>query len=221
MRCKKWIPVLLVAGLVLYPCTEAKAEENVVSSDSGIAGITWILNEYYNHGDANQDLYFDGVKLKAVHRTPSQYEYVGIANVNNYVNIRSGPSTRYDVVGKLYDGCVANIIAREGDWVKIQSGNVKTGYIHVDYLLSGWDAEEKMAEVCESIATVNCSVLNVRAGMGTDYKICGQVSRGEMYPVAEVSEEWVKLVLGQDERTGQEITGYVFKKYVDVEYQFQ
>ena len=137
------------------------------------------------------------------------------------MNIRSGPSTGAKVIGKLYDGCVANIISREGDWIKIQSGNIETGYVHAQYLLSGWDAEDKMAETCERIATVTCSILNVRAGMGTEYKICGQIARGESYRVTEVAKEWVKVILGQDERTGEEITGYVSKKYVDVEYQFQ
>lgn len=197
------------------------ADETVISSDNGVAGITLLLNEYYNNLQKEEELYVDGVKMEAVHRVPSPYENLGIANVRNYVNIRSGPSTDYKVVGKLYNGCVANILAWEGDWVKIQSGNLKEGYIKAEYLLIGWDAEDKIAEYCDKLATVTCSVLNVRTGMGTNYSVYDKLPRGESYYVAEEYEEWVKIILGQDDRTGRETVGYVFRKYVDITYEFQ
>ena len=221
MRYKKIVFGTLIAGLLLVPAREALAEERVVSSDSGLAGIALILNEYYNNAEPDEEIYIDGVKMEAVHRVPSPYENLGIANVNNYVNIRSGPSTDYKVVGKLYNGCVANILGWEGDWVKIQSGNLDVGYIKAQYLLIGWDAEDKIAEYCDRIATVTCSVLNVRKGMGTNYGIYDKLPRGESYYVAEEYDEWVKIILGQDDSTGREITGYVFKEYVDIEYEFQ
>lgn len=221
MKYKKIILGVIIAGLFFAPEKVALAEENVVSSDSGLAGITLILNEYYNSISKDKEIYIDGVKMEAVHRVPSPYENLGIANVTNYVNIRSGPSTSYEVVGKLYNGCVANILGWEGDWVKIQSGNLEEGYIKAQYLLIGWDAEEKIAEYCERIATVNCNVLNVRKGMGTNYDIYEKIPRGESYYVAEEYEEWVKIILGQDDSTGREITGYVYKEYVDIEYEFE
>jgi len=195
----------------------------VVNSDTALGGISLLINDYYDSiGDAESgDIYVDGVKMKAVHRVPSPYENLAIANVKNYVNIRSGPSTDYEAIGKLYKGCVANVLGYEGDWVKIQSGNLKEGYIRGDYLLIGWDAEEKIAEHCDKIATVNCSVLNVRTGMSTSDSIYEQIPRGESYYVAEEYEEWVKIILGQDDNTGAEHTGYVYKQYVDLSYEFQ
>lgn len=219
MRYTKIVTGVLAAVLVLSAKQTAYAEE--VTADNGIAGITLILNEYYNNAPVDEEIYVDGVKLQAVHRVPSPYENLGIANVNSYVNIRSGPSTDTEKVGKLYKGCVVNVLGFEGDWVKIQSGNVEEGYIRSDYLLIGWDAEDKIAECCDRLATVNCSVLNVRTGMGTQYDIYQQIPRGESYYVAEEYEEWVKIILGQDDSTGREITGYVFKQYVDIEYEFK
>ncbi len=195
----------------------------IVSADSAVGGISLMLNDYYNSlgEDESGDIYVDGVKMKAVHRVPSPYENLAIANVKSYVNIRSGPSTDYEAIGKLYKGCVANVLGYEGDWVKIQSGNLKEGYIRGDYLLIGWDAEEKIEEHCDKIATVNCSVLNVRTGMSTSDSIYDQIPRGESYYVVEEYEEWVKIVLSQDDNTGAEHTGYVFKQYVDLSYEFQ
>jgi len=175
--------------------TETSSMGNIVNSDTAIGGISLLINDYYNSiGDEESgDIYVDGVKMKAVHRVPSPYENLAIANVKTYVNIRSGPSTEYEAIGKLYKGCVANVLGYEGDWVKIQSGNLEEGYIRGDYLLIGWDAEEKIEEHCDKVATVNCSVLNVRTGMSTSDSIYEQIPRGESYYVAEEYEEWVKL----------------------------
>ena len=205
------------------PAEEAAPTGSVITGDSAIGGFSLIINKYYESiGDEESgDIYVDGKKMKAVHRVPSPYENLAIANVKTYVNVRSGPSTDYKILGKLYKGCVANVLGYEGDWVKIQSGNLQEGYIRRDYLLIGWDAEEKIEEYCDKVATVNCSVLNVRTGMSTSDTIYDQIPRGESYYVAEEYEEWVKIILGQDDNTGAEHTGYVYKQYVDLSYEFQ
>lgn len=226
-------PMQFTNGEIVQP-TENVAEEtvpaeeevptgSVITGDSAIGGFSLIINKYYESiGDEESgDIYVDGVKMKAVHRVPSPYENLAIANVKTYVNVRSGPSTEHRIVGKLYKGCVANVLGYEGDWVKIQSGNLEEGYIRGDYLLIGWDAEEKIEEYCDKVATVNCSVLNVRTGMSTSDTIYDQIPRGESYYVAEEYEEWVKIILSQDDNTGAYHTGYVYKQYVDLSYEFQ
>ena len=215
-------PLQALKGEAVQPVEEIPATGSVVTCDTAVGGISFLINNYYNSiGEEAGDIYVDGVKMKAVHRVPSPYENLAIANVNNYVNIRSGPSTEYEAIGKLYKGCVANVLGYEGDWVKIQSGNLEEGYIRGDYLLIGWDAEDKIAEHCDRIATVNCSVLNVRTGMSTSDSIYDQIPKGESYYVAEEYEEWVKIILSQDDNTGREHTGYVYKQYVDLSYEFQ
>jgi len=195
----------------------------VIAGDIAVGGISLLMENYYSSVTEGKggDIYVDGVKMKAVHRVPSPYDNLAIANVKTYVNIRSGPSTEYEAIGKLYKGCVANVLGYEGGWVKIQSGNLQEGYIRGDYLLIGWDAEEKIEQYCDKVATVNCSVLNVRTGMSTSDSIYEQIPRGESYYVAEEYEEWVKIILGQNDNTGAEHTGYVYKQYVDISYEFQ
>jgi len=222
-------PMQFTNGQVVQQPEERATEQEevttnpVVTGDTAVGGFSLALNEFYNSigEEESGDIYVDGVKMKAVHRVPSPYENLAIANVKTYVNIRSGPSTDYEAIGKLYKGCVANVLGYEGDWVKIQSGNLEEGYIRGDYLLIGWDAEEKIEEHCDRIATVNCSVLNVRTGMSTNDSIYDQIPRGESYYVAEEYEEWVKIILSQDDNTGAEHTGYVYKQYVDLSYEFK
>lgn len=189
-------------------------------SDTAIGGVTLVLEEYFNTAAEPEKLVIDGVEMEAVKRVPSPYENLGIANVRNYVNIRSGPSTNDKIIGKLYKGCVANILSWEGDWVKIQSGNIAEGYIKAEYLLIGYDAEDRVAEFCNKIATVNCSVLNVRSGQGTNFSIYEKIPRGESYYVVNEYEEWVEIVLGQDDATGRDTTGFVARQYVDISYEF-
>ncbi|MBP3610498.1 MAG: C40 family peptidase [Lachnospiraceae bacterium] len=194
----------------------------VKAGESSVGGITLLINKYYSTMDeTKQEAQEDGFGMKAVHRVPSPYENLGIAHVDDYVNIRSGPSTDYKILGKLYNGCVANILGYEGDWVKIQSGNLEEGYIKAEFLLIGWEAEDKIEEYCDKVATVNCDVLNVRTGMSTQDRIYDQIPNGESYYVAEEYEEWVEIILGQDDSTGQMHTGYVYKEFVDLTYEYQ
>ena len=94
-------PMQFTNGEIVQP-TENVSEEtvptgSVITGDSAIGGFSLIINKYYESiGDEESgDIYVDGVKMKAVHRVPSPYENLAIANVKTYVNVRSGPSTDY------------------------------------------------------------------------------------------------------------------------------
>ena len=164
---------------------DVKAEsDNVIDMNTGIAGMSEMMDSYYearfnydpdlSPSQVNTDMSIGGTRLKAISRVPSPYENLAIANVTDYVNIRSGPSVDSEKVGKLYRGCVADVIEIEGDWVKINSGSVEGGYINKEYLLFGEEAEELMEEVCTKYAEVICTTLNVRARQSTDGDVVTQ-----------------------------------------------
>jgi len=70
-------------------------------------------------------------------------EYIDIGDVGvmnsmgtisgSTVNVRSGPSTDYDVLGKLIEGTNVSVIGIEGGWYKIKFVDL-IGYVHPDYL---------------------------------------------------------------------------------------
>ena len=69
----------------------------------------------------------------------SEYDNLAIADVTDYVNVRSEPNTDSEIVGRIYDGAVAEILAtagEQGDWFRIVSGNVE-GYIKAEFFLYG------------------------------------------------------------------------------------
>jgi len=53
------------------------------------------------------------------------------------VNIRSGPSTRYRIIGKAKYGVVLRTVKRAKGWVKVRHENGLTGWVKRD-LLWGW-----------------------------------------------------------------------------------
>ena len=62
-----------------------------------------------------------------------------IAQVNDYVNVRSIPSEEGEILGKLYDKSVGEFIEEDNGWYKITSGSV-TGYVKAEYCVTGDDA---------------------------------------------------------------------------------
>ena len=64
---------------------------------------------------------------------------IGFVNVNTRLNVRNKPWGK--IIGKLYDGDKLKIIAKEGDWLKIEY-NGGYAYVHSNYVEIG---EERTA----------------------------------------------------------------------------
>ena len=67
------------------------------------------------------------------------YENLGVAKVNDYLNIRKDPSENGELVGKLPKNGGADVLSEENGWYKIKSGKV-TGYVRADYMVTGEEA---------------------------------------------------------------------------------
>lgn len=74
-----------------------------------------------------------------------------VAEISGSVNVRSAPGTDSEIVGKMYNGAVAEILAlagEEGDWLQVTSGYVE-GYVKGEFFLRDHAAEEYMAAQTE------------------------------------------------------------------------
>jgi peptidoglycan DL-endopeptidase CwlO len=140
------------------------------------------------------------------------YDNLGIAKVDNYLNIRKGPGEDKKVIGKLPKnaGCEIYSISDDG-WAKIKSGKV-TGYVSAEYLVTGDEAKELAKEVGMIVATVNTTTLKVREEASKDSTCLTLVPEGEELEVKKMNDEWVKVVIDSDK-------GFVSKDYVDLSYQ--
>lgn len=139
------------------------------------------------------------------------YADIAIAQVDNYVNIRSEASEEGEILGKLYDNSAATVEGEENGWYKITSGTV-TGYVKCEYVVVG--DEELAKEVSRRVATVNTETLFVRKEPSTEAARLGMVANlDDLTVVDESTEGWVKVSIEEGE-------GYVSSDYVTLSTEF-
>lgn len=145
-----------------------------------------------------------------------EYASLAIANVTNYVNVRTEPNTDSTVVGKIYDGAVAQILDVAGedqDWFRIISGNVE-GYIKAEFFIYGDAAAEVVDNYVTRYAVVIADRLNVRQDPATDAKRIGYIDNGEKVKILENDGDWLKVQYTDSKE------GYVSAEYVTISEEF-
>ena len=135
-----------------------------------------------------------------------------IAQVNDYVNVRSIPSEEGEILGKLYDKSVGEFIEEDNGWYKITSGSV-TGYVKAEYCVTGEDAVALAKKVGNRIATVTTTTLKVREEPSLDATVLGLVPIQDQLLVTEELDNWVKVNI-------EEGDGYVSLDYVTLSTEF-
>ena len=146
----------------------------------------------------------------------SEYANLAIAQVTDYVNVRSQPSTDGEIVGKIYNGSVAQVLATAGDnddWFQIISGDVE-GFIKAEYFLYGEEAEAVIDQYVTYYATVLADRLNVREEQSADSRRIGYIDNGENVKVVEDCGDWLKVQYTDSKQ------GYVSAEYVSVHEEF-
>ena len=117
------------------------------------------------------------------------------------LNMRSGPSTSYNIIKVLTKDTQVEVISVEDGWAKIKY-NSKTGYVSNQYL------SDKKVETIQ-IKYVNATTLNVRSGPDTTYEILTTYKYGQEVKVVNISEdkEWAKIKYNDE-------YAYVSNKYL-------
>jgi uncharacterized protein YraI len=115
------------------------------------------------------------------------------------VNVRSGPSTGYAIIGQVPQGHTYVGLTKSGDWWKIYY-NGGTGWTYGPYYTSPSGTTG---------VKVTVDVLNVRSGPSTGYSIKGQIYMGQIYfwTQYEGLNGWYKIYWGGG-------IGYVYGSYV-------
>lgn len=147
----------------------------------------------------------------------NEYVDLAIADVRSYVNVRSGPDTGSDIVGKIGSGAVAQVLetvpGEDGDWFRVVSGNVE-GYMKAEYFLYGEAAAEVIDNYVTRYAVVMASRLNVRQEPNVETKRIGYIDKGEKVEILENLGDWLQI------RYTDSKTGYVAAEYVTVAEEF-
>lgn len=142
----------------------------------------------------------------------SEYADIAIAQVDNYVNVRSEPNTESEVLGKLYDNSAATVLeTTDNGWYRITSGNVD-GYVKCEYVVTG--NEELARAVSTRFAKVMTETLFVRAQPTTESSVIDMLPYGDDYVVVDESNEGWLLV------TTEGGEGYISRDYVTLTTEF-
>ena len=136
------------------------------------------------------------------------YNNIGIANVDNHLNVRETPDESGKLVGKMSNNAACEVLGEEGDWIHIKSGKVE-GYCHKDYLLTGVFARMRAEEIVTSVAEAISGGLRVRTEPNTDSEIITTMAEGEYLEVVEVTDGWIKVLLDDEE-------GYISAEYAQI-----
>lgn len=211
--------IITASALMFLSASKDKAYAGELTSvEFGVAGISKTLSDLYSCGDNEVT---DKITELFKAEIYSPFSNLGVSIASNYVNVRSKPSTDSEIVGKLYQGCAAEILEwLEGDWVKIVSGDVE-GYIASNYLATGKAAEKLADEYAEKYATVaRTQTLRVREEQSIESRTLELIPLGERFPVVKEYDEWVEILISSDDQ-GNDFTGYVHKDYVDIEVIFK
>ena len=136
------------------------------------------------------------------------YNNIGIANVDNHLNVRETPDESGKLVGKMSNNAACEVLGEEGDWIHIKSGKVE-GYCHKDYLLTGVFARMRAEESVTSVAEATSGGLRVRTEPNTDCEIITTMAEGEYLEVVEVMDGWIKVLLDDEE-------AYISSEYAQV-----
>lgn len=126
------------------------------------------------------------------------YTNLGIANVDNNLNIRAAAGEDGRLVGKLPRNAACEIIESDGTWAHIKSGKVE-GYVSCEYLLTGLHAKRRAEELVTTIATVTADNLKVRAEANTDSEVITTVPNGEELEVVASEGDWIRVSLDDEE----------------------
>lgn len=191
---KGCVALLLGMGLLLVNPMEAHAKETVKSILMENAGAGAVLQSELSYEDYIG--YFWG------------YTNLGIANVDNNLNIRKEAKTSSKLVGKLPKNAACEILDMQDGWAHIKSGEVE-GYVSEEYLLTGMDAISFARELVQNKAKVTCDSLKVREEASLEAEVIMTVAKDETLDVVEELDGWVKVDLD-----GQEL--YVSAEYVEV-----
>ena len=194
--------------------TEVSTEETTEAADSTGENDDFQASAGFSATDTYDDV---EVAAKApVLEEPKEesqdFSNLVIAQVDNYVNVRSTPDEGGEIVGKLYDKSVGELVEEKDGWYKIVSGNC-TGYVKGDFCAAGEQAEELAKEVGTTYAVVNTTTLKVRQDASTDSAVLGLVPIDEELVVLEELDGWVKIAV-------EEGDGYVSKEYVKLRTDF-
>ena len=122
-----------------------------------------------------------GVALWGGHITASWAQTM-VSAKSNTLNMRAGPGTNHPVLWQLDKGFPLRVVSRKGSWLKVRDFEND----------SGWVARSLTGKSPHHI--VKAKTANIRSGPGTNFRIIGKASYGDLLRTLEKRGKWARVV---------------------------
>ena len=112
------------------------------------------------------------------------------------LNVRSGPSTSYRILGVYKYGQEVKVVSVNNNWAKIKYNN---GYAYVSNSTGKYFKYTAKATAPVSsnyLVKVTANALNIRKGPGTSYAVVGCIRDKGVYTMVQEQDGWGKLKSG-------------------------
>ncbi|SKB87186.1 Cell wall-associated hydrolase, NlpC family [Lachnospiraceae bacterium] len=167
--------------------------------------------------DDDGDMNLVDAVTKAENEKEEEYEDLVVAQVDNFVNVRTEASEDSEVAGKLYANSVGENLGTKGDWIKIRSGNTE-GYVKSEFVVTGDKAKELAKKVGTRTARVTTTTLYVRQDHSTEAEVLGMVPMDDQLTVLEETDDgWAKVSIEEGEGYVNTQFVHLFTEYVYAE----
>ena len=125
------------------------------------------------------------------------------------LNVRSGPSTEYSIIGKLKNGTTVKVEGSSGSWYKVEYGSGSTGYVSGQYLkFSGSSSSGDSGYPVTARVTDGGVPLRLRQKPSTSSAVLDQIPRGSKIQITgKYNAEWYAAVYNGK-------SGYVYSSYI-------
>ena len=142
--------------------------------------------------------------IATISTVASEQSFGRVDTEGSNLNVRSGPSTGYSILGRLSDGTYFEIVGEENGWYQIVTPTV-SGYVCGEYVLTV--SHNRMGKV-----DTEGSRLHVRTGPSTDYSIITKLTDGTYFEILSEGNGWYEV------RLSSGMTGYLCATYAAVSY---
>lgn len=175
--------------------TSIRLKLNTVKEDSLQGAGCWALG----YDDGTTDIWAV-IRDQFFISAPSNHFIVKVNT--SALNIRSGPSTDYDILNVALYGDQFVSFDYDGYWYKIYYPSASFPYYAYLYGGDGVNIKYLCGENFKKVAKVTASLLNVRSGPSTSYSILTQIAKEQVFVVDSFIGDWAKIILPDSNRYG-------------------
>ena len=140
----------------------------------------------------------------------ADWENKAAADVKTYANVRVEASEKADKAGVLPKGAAADVIEQQGEWTKVESGEVE-GYVKTELLAFADEAKNLYEGTYGNQGVVTASSLRIRNTPSLDGKQIGSKTKGSTVKILGQEGDWYQI------DNGDNSPAYMNAEYIKIE----